>query len=303
MTDYDQELQFGVFLTPAADAAAQVLELAALADRVGLDLVTIQDHPYQRRFLDTWTLLTFMAARTATVRLAPNVANLPLRPPFVLARSVATLDILSGGRAELGLGAGAFWDAIAAAGGPRRTPGEAVDALAEAVQVIRATWDTGSRAVEHEGAHYRVVGAHTGPAPLHRIEIWLGAYRRRMLALTGTMADGWLPSMAYASPDALAALNEAIDAAATAAGRNPAAIRRLYNISGQFGAGGGFLQGPPAEWARQLAELTLTTGMSTYILAVDGEDDLRRFADEVVPAVRELVAAGRRRPDGEPHSH
>ena len=66
------------------------------------------------------------------MRVAPNVANLPLRPPAVLAQAVASLDILSDGRAELGLGAGAFWDAIVAVGGPRRSPGEAVEALEEA---------------------------------------------------------------------------------------------------------------------------------------------------------------------------
>ena len=91
---------------------------------LGLDLVTFQDHPYQGRFLDTWTLLSFVAAQTSNVRVAPNVANLPLRPPVVLARSVASLDILSRGRVELGLGAGAFWDGIAAVGGPRLTPGQ-----------------------------------------------------------------------------------------------------------------------------------------------------------------------------------
>lgn len=140
MTDYGHELQFGTFITPLADKADEVLELAKLTELVGLDLVTFQDHPYQPRFLDTWTLLSFIAAETSNLRVAPNVSNLPLRPPVVLARSVASLDILSGGRVELGLGSGAFWDAIAAVGGPRLTPGQGVDALAEAIEVIRATW-------------------------------------------------------------------------------------------------------------------------------------------------------------------
>ena len=122
MTDYGHELQFGVFLTPVAAQADDLLALARAADAVGLDLVTVQDHPYQARFLDTWTLLSVIAAHTARVRVAPNVANLPLRPPVVLARSVASLDILSGGRAELGIGAGYFWDAIAAAGGTSSPP-------------------------------------------------------------------------------------------------------------------------------------------------------------------------------------
>jgi alkanesulfonate monooxygenase SsuD/methylene tetrahydromethanopterin reductase-like flavin-dependent oxidoreductase (luciferase family) len=117
MADYRKELQFGIFVTPEAAQAMAVLELAKLADVVGLDLVTFQDHPYQARFLDTWTLLSVVTAQTSGVRVAPNVANLPLRQPVILARSVASLDILSGGRVELGLGAGAFWD------GSRRSAG------------------------------------------------------------------------------------------------------------------------------------------------------------------------------------
>ena len=290
MTDYGHELQFGIFVVPDASAPERVLELASLAEVLGLDLVTVQDHPYQARFLDTWTLLCVIAARTSTIRVAPNVANLPLRQPVVLARSVASLDILSGGRVELGLGAGAFWDAIEAVGGPRRTPGESVDALAEAIDVIRAVWDTHERSIRLEGRFYPVSGAHPGPAPAHRPELWLGAYKPRMLALTGAKADGWLPSMGYAEPDVLARMSAAIDRAATEAGRSPVEIRRMYNLNGAFGAGRGFLQGSPEEWARQLAGLTAECGISTFLLAVSEEQTLRTFANEVAPAVRALVA-------------
>jgi hypothetical protein len=293
MTDYGHELQFGVFITPDAGQADAVLELSRLADLVGLDLVTFQDHPYQGRFLDTWTLISVVAARTSNVRVAPNVVNLPLRPPVVLARSIASLDILSGGRVELGLGAGAFWDGIAAVGGPRLSPGQSVDALAEAIAVVRASWNAGGGAIRHEGEHYRVVGAKPGPAPAHDVEIWLGAYKRRMLALTGAKADGWLPSLGYAGVDELPAMNAAIDRAAEEAGRVPADVRRLFNVNGSFGSGAGFLEGAPREWAEQLGELTLSTGMSTYILSVSSAAEIRRFAEEVAPAVRELVAAGR----------
>ncbi len=221
MTDYGHELRFGVFITPAAEQADAVVELARLADVVGLDLVTFQDHPYQARFLDAWTLLATVAAQTTNVLVAPNVVNLPLRPPFVLARSVASLDILSGGRVELGLGAGAFWDGIAAAGGPRLTPGQSVDALAEAIDVIRATWAEGAGPIHYEGTYHRLDGARPGPAPAHPVEIWLGAYKPRMLALTGARADGWLPSLSYLELDELPAMNAAIDAAAER-GRPPA---------------------------------------------------------------------------------
>ncbi|HEX3003005.1 MAG TPA: LLM class flavin-dependent oxidoreductase [Angustibacter sp.] len=295
MTDYGHPLRFGTFLTPLAAAPQRVVELAVLSEQVGLDLVTVQDHPYQARFLDTWTLLSVIAARTERVTVAPNVANLPLRPPVVLARSVATLDLLSGGRVELGLGAGGFAEAITAVGGPTLTAAQRVDALEEALRIVRAVWDEGgARSIREDGEHYRVHGAHPGPRPAHDVEIWLGAIKPRMLRLTGAHADGWLPSLGYVGLDALPAMNAAIDAAAADAGRDPADVRRLYNVHGDFrGDGRGPLQGPAPVWVEQLAELTLTQGMSTYVLASDDPDDIRRFAAEVAPGVRELVAAER----------
>ncbi len=297
MTDYGHGLEFGLFPSPDAASAQRVLELAAVAEVSGLDLLTVQDHPYQARHLDAWTLLSVVAARTSTLRVAPNVANLPLRNPVVLAGSVASLDILSGGRVELGLGTGAFWDAIEAAGGVRLAPGEAVEALEEAIGVIRAMW-AGSGSVRLDGAHHRASGLHSGPAPVHPVGIWVGAYKPRMLRLTGRLADGWLPSQGYAGPETLGELNARIDEAAVAAGRVPEAVRRLYNVSGTFGSGGGFLRGRPSDWAEQLAELTLEQGMATYILGTDDPDDVRRFGEEVAPLVRDLVAAERERRAG-----
>lgn len=298
MVDYGHELAFGLFPSPDAAEAQQTLDLAQLADATGLDLVTVQDHPYNATHLDTWTLLSVIAARTTTVRVAANVANLPLRPPVVLARSVATLDILSGGRAELGLGTGALWDAIVAAGGQRRTPKEAVDALVEAIRIIRGVWgqdpeQPDARSLTLKGEHYAVTGLHPGPRPAHVVEIWLGAYRARMLRVTGRQAQGWLPSMGYAEPPSLPAMNAVIDEAADRAGRGPSAVRRMYNIVGRFGTGSGFLQGSSHDWAEQLAELTLTTGMSTYILGSDDREVVARFAAEVAPAVRDLVQTER----------
>jgi alkanesulfonate monooxygenase SsuD/methylene tetrahydromethanopterin reductase-like flavin-dependent oxidoreductase (luciferase family) len=275
MTRYGQELRFGVFITPAAAEAAKVLELARLADREGLDLVTFQDHPYQGRFLDAWTLLSVVAAQTERIRVAPNVANLPLRGPVVLAKSVATLDILSGGRVDLALGAGSFWDRIAGVGGPRRTPGESVDALSEAIDVIRALWSSGDEALSVEGQHYRLAGADRGPAPAHDPEIWLGAYGPRMLRLTGRKADGWLPSAGYAPPEKLGELSAIIDQAAEKAGRDPAAIRRLYNVNADL-------------TADDLARLADEHGTSTFILMTNEVDGIKRFANEIAPRVREF---------------
>jgi alkanesulfonate monooxygenase SsuD/methylene tetrahydromethanopterin reductase-like flavin-dependent oxidoreductase (luciferase family) len=292
MADYGHELLFGTFLTPAVQNPERVIALAQLTEQAGLDLVSVQDHPYQPRLLDAWTLLSVIAAHTQSVKVSTNVANLPLRHPVVLARSVATLDLISGGRVELGLGAGGFLEAVAANAGPHLTPAASVDALEEALAIIREVWQPEGGGIRLAGKHYAVAGAKRGPAPAHDVEIWLGAYKPRMLAVTGRLADGWLPSSAYVGPDQLAAMNKIIDEAAREAGRDPAAVRRLYNLSGRFGGGGGFLQGPEQQWIEQLTELTLAEGMSTYILGSDDPDDIRRFAD-VAAGVREAVASAR----------
>lgn len=299
MNDYGHDLLFGVFITPVAQPAQQAVELAVVAEQAGLDLATFQDHPYQPRFHDTWTLLSYIAARTQRIRISANVHNLPLRQPAVLARSAASLDLLSGGRFEMALGAGGFWDAIAAMGGRRLSPGESIEALGEAIQIMRMLWDTEERSgARLNGKFYQVNGAKRGPAPAHKIEIWVGAYKPRILALTGQLADGWVPSLAYLERGlpSLGRMSQHIDEAAEAAGRPAASVRRMLNIGGQFSPNeNGLLNGPPGMWAEQLAEMTFQYGTSTFILAVDDAAVIERFAKEVAPATRELVAAERNR--------
>ncbi|ACZ29415.1 FAD linked oxidase domain protein [Xylanimonas cellulosilytica DSM 15894] len=286
MTDYGHDLAFGSFITPTHQDPQQPVRLARLSEDVGLDLVTFQDHPYQPAFHDTWTLLTWVAAATERVTVSGNVLNLPLRPPAVLARAVASLDLLSGGRAALGIGAGGFWDPIVAMGGTRLSPGESVDALGEALDVIRELWDTTDRrAVRVEGEHHRVVGAKRGPAPAHDVPIWVGAYKPRMLRLVAEKADGWLPSAPYLKDGDLARGNAVIDEAAVAAGRDPAEIRRLLNL----GAPGGSTE----QWIDELVRLAVEDGIGTFIAMGDDPDVIRRFGSEVAPAVREAVAAER----------
>jgi alkanesulfonate monooxygenase SsuD/methylene tetrahydromethanopterin reductase-like flavin-dependent oxidoreductase (luciferase family) len=80
MNDYGRELEFGASVEPLADPLDWAARVAKAADRGGLELVGIQDHPYQRRFLDTWTLISTLVPITKRVRFFPDVANLPLRP-------------------------------------------------------------------------------------------------------------------------------------------------------------------------------------------------------------------------------
>src|ERR1700674_19622 len=275
--DYGQPVRFGAFVIP--EATDRPLQVAAVAEELGFDLLGVQDHPYQRRFYDTMTLLTAIAMRTERITVFPDVANVPLRPPAMLAKAAATLELLSGGRFELGLGAGGFWDAIKAYDGPVRTPGESVSALEEAIQVIRLMW-SGQHGIRFDGRFYRLAGAHSGPVPAHPIGIWLGAYKPRMLSLVGRLADGWVPSLGYVKPADLLEGNRRIDQAAKAAGRDPRSIRRVLNAGNQD--------------AETLVSLTVDYGMDTFLIT-DDPDEMRTFMSEVAPSVREEVESRRSR--------
>jgi alkanesulfonate monooxygenase SsuD/methylene tetrahydromethanopterin reductase-like flavin-dependent oxidoreductase (luciferase family) len=295
--DRDTALRFGISVVPATERLDRIRKLVRTADGAALDLVGIQDHPYQRRFLDTWSLIPTLLAETKRISFFTDVANLPLRPPAVMAKAAASLDVLSGGRFELGLGAGAFPDVVASMGGPRRTPGEAVEALDEAIDVIRLMWSS-EPSVSFEGRHYRLDGVRPGPQPAHPIGIWVGAFKPRMLRLVGRKADGWLPSLGVLTRDELRAGNEQIDAAAEKAGRDPRSIRRIINVQGVIGdkpapprsslpvgyLAGEPLAGPPDWWVDTLAGF-VADGFDTLVFwPVDPEpEQVELLAGDVVP--------------------
>lgn len=287
---YGHPLQFGTFITPLNALPETAVALARRSEEFGYDLVTFQDHPYQPAFLDTWTLMSWVAGQTERVHIAANVLNVPLRAPAVLARSAASLDLLSAGRLDVALGAGAFWDAIEAMGGWRLTPGGAVGALSEAIDIIRGIWGGENAPLSVDGDHYRLDGAQPGPIPAHDIPIWVGALKPRMLRLIGRKADGWLPSIGRLKPGEFQAGNTIIDEAALEAGRDPREIRRLVNIAGQFSAfRGGFLNGPSEQWVEELLPLVVDDGVGTFILMADDPRTMEQFAREVAPALREAV--------------
>jgi alkanesulfonate monooxygenase SsuD/methylene tetrahydromethanopterin reductase-like flavin-dependent oxidoreductase (luciferase family) len=286
----ENKLMFGYFLTPTAHNYPELLEHAKLADQLGLDIIGIQDHPYQRRFFDTWTLISALAPHTEKIRFFPDVANLPLRPPAMLAKAAATLDVITGGRIELGLGAGAFWEGIEALGGHAREPGEAVEALEEAIQIIRLMW-SGERGLRFDGEHYHLKGAQPGPLPAHPMQIYIGAIGPRMLNLTGRLGDGWIPSSSYVTPEKLAGMNKRIDEGAEEAGRSPGDVRRMYNLFGTITRGEhkGFLEGPVDYYVDEISRLVEEERMDTFIFGPQeaSEEQIRLFG-EVVEGVRGL---------------
>jgi alkanesulfonate monooxygenase SsuD/methylene tetrahydromethanopterin reductase-like flavin-dependent oxidoreductase (luciferase family) len=220
-----------------------------------------------------------------------------------MAKAAASLDVQSRGRFELGLGAGGLPDQIASMGGPRRTPGESVEALEEAIDVIRLMW-SGERLVSFDGKYYKLDGAHPGPEPAHPIGIWVGAFKPRMLRLVGRKADGWLPSLGVLTRDELRAGNELIDAAAEKAGREPRSIRRIINVQGVIGTNsappraslpvgylaGEPLAGPPDWWAETLAGF-VADGFDTLVFwpVHAAPEQVELLAAEVVPRLVSLA--------------
>lgn len=286
-TQQRRTVELGYFPVPDASDPAQVVAHVRRAEALGFDLIGVQDHPYQRRFLDAFTLLAWLAAATEHIRLFTDVAHLPLRPPAMLAKQAASLDVLSGGRFELGIGAGAASRASQAMGGSERKGVQALDALDEAVTIIRRFWGTPERGITFDGTHYRLGGVKAGPPPAHDIGIWIGGYGPRMLQLIGRIGDGWVPSAAYLARDDLLDKQRQLNAAAEDAGRAPTDIKRVLNVGGPPSDDLERLAGPvEPRWADALVEL-IDAGFNAFVLWAHGdpESQLEAFA-EVAAEIR-----------------
>ncbi|WP_040806335.1 LLM class flavin-dependent oxidoreductase [Nocardia concava] len=294
------DLRFGIQLAPTVTELPRLREMAKEADREGLELLGVQDHPYSGGLADTFAVIATVLAETERLRVFPDVASLPLRGPAMLGKQAATLDLLSGGRFELALGAGAFWPAISAMGGPTRTNPEALQALEEATAIIRAMWQPGTKA-KVDGALYRVHGVQSGPAPAHPVGIWFGSVGPKANVLTGRIADGWAAPIPHYLPyEKWQATQDIISASAIDAGRKPADIMRMAQLVGTITdtpgpvtlRGEEKIRTDAAGWARILADFATETGFDTFVYWPESADEtqLRRWIGEVVPATRALCA-------------
>jgi alkanesulfonate monooxygenase SsuD/methylene tetrahydromethanopterin reductase-like flavin-dependent oxidoreductase (luciferase family) len=303
---------FGINITPSANGAYNAFEIARISDNMGIDLISVQDHPYNGSFFDTWTLISALAVSTKNIYFMTNVADVPLRYPPLLAKSAATLDILTKGRVELGVGAGAFWKAIIGYGGPSRTPAEAVGALEEAIQIIQLIWniDGSSYRATFNGKFYQLDGAQTGPRPFHPIRIWLGALGQKMLRLTGRLGDGWTPSYGYAPPDQIPKMQQTIEQSISAVGRKSHEVRRNYNLAGiilesdsnkstvktdlqhhENGEENGLLTGSVGFWVDIIVKFYKDLQMDSFTFwpANESSEQVELFAKNVVPRVKENI--------------
>jgi alkanesulfonate monooxygenase SsuD/methylene tetrahydromethanopterin reductase-like flavin-dependent oxidoreductase (luciferase family) len=296
------EVVFGFGAHSDIGEAAELLRMAQQADRDGLDVFSLSDHPYLGGRIDAYASIGFVLGGTRRIAGFANVTNLPTRPAPMLARAVTSLSALSGGRVVLGMGAGGLWDRISDMGVPRLSPGDAVDAFEEAIVLVKML-SGGGPAVSYQGRHYRV--DRIDPAPVAAPAVWTGSVGRKSLAATGRVADGWIPGHAadWLSPRYRDS-RPVIDDAAAAAGRDPREIRTIVNFPGQVterplaatrDRDGHWIGGSASQWARELTGAVLEHGARGFMLFSPrgGTPDivsLTRWAREIVPAVREAVA-------------
>jgi alkanesulfonate monooxygenase SsuD/methylene tetrahydromethanopterin reductase-like flavin-dependent oxidoreductase (luciferase family) len=297
MTDYGHDVSFGVSIDPSTQGLDDAFARARQADELGLDLLAVQDHAYQPTHVDTWTLLTYLSAATRRISVMPDVADLQLRPPAMLAKAAASLAVLNGGRVQLGVGGGPRPEPIASMGAHALGGGAAVEYTEAAVQILRLALRGGPVQAGNDRHHVEYVA---GPAPLTPPQVWVGAQKPRMLSMIGRHAEGWIsPLNIYVPPDEVPEKQCLIDTAATSAGRDPKEIRRIYNVIGSIGPGSrhGHV-GDVQSWVEFLTHSVVELGFDTFIFwpVIDPAAQLELFATQVAPAVRERVAELRRQP-------
>ena len=298
---------------------------AITAEALGYDFVSAFDHPVVdaataralgygaipadgdpvRTFptYETQTLLTWIAARTTRIGIVPRVLGVSFRRPALVAKAAESLHRLSGGRLVLGLGAGYHDDEIQAAGAPAQTPNPTQEGLEDAMEIIRAAW--ARPAVRYHGPVYSADDLDLEPKPATPIPIWLGAQGPRGLALTGRLADGWIPFLRLAGPDRIPAMLDQIRAASVAAGRPADAVRAIYSVPVRLGPRAsttvGLITWSASDIVEQLHALT-ELGFTGFDL-MPGRAQIRAVAEDVLPALRELPApapqapSSRRSPD------
>jgi probable F420-dependent oxidoreductase len=288
-----QHLGFGTVSNFYGSSPEALVEEARQVEALGFDTFCLSDHLHSERpTWEPWTALAYLAASTHRINVTTDVLGLPYRSPAVLAKAAETLDRLSAGRLVLGLGNGGYDAEFEAFGLHLRTPGQKVSALGEAVRVIRGLWS--GEPVTFEGEHFSVREARITPAPTHRIPIWLGTYGPRALALTGALADGWLPSMQRLELGQAVAMRETVRAAALAAGRDPDEITCACNVQVVFDARRTptpqLIAGSSEAIAEQLVAIVRAGFTAPQVFGLGQAEDRERFAVEVIPLVQSEFA-------------
>ncbi len=290
-----RELRFGI-------CTDQNLPFETLAERwryferLGFDSVWDCDHFNQPSrpdgpYFEGWTLLAALAARTERIRVGVLVSSNTFRHPALLAQQAVTLDHISNGRLELGLGAGWFVPEHERFGIPFPPPGERVDRFREAVEIVDSLLR--NETTTYGGRYHRLDGASVRPAPLQkpRPPLTLGAHRPRMLRICAEYADGW---NSFGTVEDMRERNLILDEHCAAVGRDPREIRRsFYGWAAQMKE-----QGLPDPWESTAAfedvvGRYLEVGIDEFVIDQPGPEQLEvleRVATDVVPRLRRAAA-------------
>jgi alkanesulfonate monooxygenase SsuD/methylene tetrahydromethanopterin reductase-like flavin-dependent oxidoreductase (luciferase family) len=289
-------LQFGLSIPADASPGADPVALARRAEDLGFDFVSSSDHPCGREpSYEAWTMLAWIAASTSRIKVATKVLGVPYRNPAMVAKMAESLDRLSGGRLILGLGGGYSDEEFRAFGLGVPTPAEKVDGLAEAIAVIRGLWSR--PAFTFDGRYHRTTEADLEPKPAHHIPVWLGTFGPKALALTGRLADGWIPSLGHVSADELIVMRDRVLAAARAAGRDgevTCALNLQVQVDEHPDADPSVVAGPPGAVAERLTWFARAgfTALNFIPAGRPYDEQTERLAREVLPTVNAGVPAG-----------
>jgi probable F420-dependent oxidoreductase len=282
-------IRFGLNVAIPATPDADPVGDAIRAEQLGFDFVSASDHLHgSSPTFEPWTLLTWIAASTSRLHVMTRVLGTPYRHPAVVAKMAATLDRISGGRLILGLGGGYSDEEFRAFGLGVPSPREKVDGLAEAIEIMRGLWSEPT--FTYDGRRYRVEQAELEPKPTHRIPIWLGTYGNRALAVTGRLADGWIPSHGFVPPDQVPGMRERVLTAAREAGRNPDELTCVYNLEIRVGDGAAddVVSGSPEAIAERLTGFASLgfTAMNFIPSGPNRAKQIEALGTEVLPLVR-----------------
>lgn len=273
--------------SPGADpSVGRVVEIARECERLGFDSVWVSDHlvfdleryggsPDPIGCLEPLTTLSVLAAETTTLRLGTMVLCNEFRHPMQLAKEAATVDVASGGRLELGLGAGWYEPEFAQSGITFPPARVRLERLGESVEILKLLFD--GEPASYEGTHYRLRDAVSRPLPAQRPRptIWVGGKGDRALRMIASVADGWN-----------AAWFQDVDAyLARAALLGNAPVRRSI---------GQYAQGSAQEMVDRLVSFAAAgvehavMCFSSVPFGLDDPDDLARFAKDVLPTINAL---------------
>jgi alkanesulfonate monooxygenase SsuD/methylene tetrahydromethanopterin reductase-like flavin-dependent oxidoreductase (luciferase family) len=281
-------ISFGIATAPQQVSYADLLRVWRDADTVAeIEHAWLFDHLLpiggDRRgpIFEGWTLLSALAAQTSRLRLGLLVTSNRIRPPALLAKIATTVDIVSDGRLDFGIGAGSRpsipWarGEYDAHGLPYNDFGDSVDALAEACTVIKRLW-TETEPFDFEGRHVRLIGAFGNPKPIQRPHplVLIAGRSARTLRVVADHADIW--NVAGIDIDDAAARSALLDRYCADVGRNPATIVRSTNVTVSY-------DNPAA--TRDAVAAAVAAGFTHIVLSLGAPyppDVVRWTAEEIV---------------------